>query len=152
LKKLEWTKSETIRNVRSALQRRDVAGTVDNGNGQERILDRRMRMLQDVYHCHCERQNQMLKRLRDCLTNRVVVAKTAILGGKSKLDRDCQLHAYFIWNNIVAAITNSARRLHANDVWLGAGARSQSNQYPNGSDNATSAPHINYQKIPVARR
>ena len=65
------------------------------------------------------------------------------------MDRDCQAHTHFIWDNIIAAITDSTRRLHTNDVWLGEGAWSQGNQYPNDSDNATRTPHINYLKIPI---
>jgi hypothetical protein len=93
----------------------------------------------------------MLKTLSDGLANGVIVAKSAVLRGKSKLDRDRKVRTYLIWNNVVAAISNSARRFHTNDVWLGEGAWSQRNQYPNGSEDASRTPHINYLKIPVGR-
>ncbi len=101
---------------------------------------------------HWKARNRILKSLHDGLANCVIVAKSAILGGKSNLDRHSQVHTHFIWNNVVAAKTNSPRRLHTNDVWLGEGAWSQGNQYPNSNDNATRTPHINYQKIPIRRR
>ena len=67
------------------------------------------------------------------------------------MDRDCEVHTHLIWNDIVAAITNSTRRLHTNDGWLREYAWRQGNQYPNGHENAMRTPHINYQKISVSR-